>query len=1445
MSLPEQANATALETISRAEFLECLRPSRDRGPGGSCRDVAEINQNIKETFARRLEALVAEDPLRATARLFPVLGPFGSGRTRLLAAFAAKTRELGGFYVHVDLSPLSGAPSFFRRFLQGFADGALREKSAGSRLGFLLETVRRLAGARLPADRAALERPLDGSPRQALELALLARQAFAPPRAPERSALLGALQALFLWGSPDPSLQATAHAFLQGEAGLEALGEGGAPAPSPGALCRELVFLASLGGAFTLLGVDELDSLVLNFQNAVRGAERIDLDDISAHSELLKEPRDSLNALLALPAKLFVAVAATPDSFREFSRLGLSAPPPGPEAPYLLQPLGHPELVKSLVVPRIRAAAKITGFQRPYQSWPFPAEFFESFRALYARDVLWACEKYARESALSGQSAPWDPNARPEPARLTRHDPQLAAIQGHFALLQSGDYILSFAARDQERAFWEKALALFAESLAYERPLDGDGRSLEIRQDHFPAADPCLVLIARDRARSRLLRLKVVLARDPASFDEAALKEAESAKAEPTVSWRRLLLIRPPSLQGDFPLPPSLPADFPNSLSLAATDARDARALFALAKIAMMYPADFQVWARKYKPTQSFPFLARELEWLWEILPSTDAARDGGEARELPPDPPTPLLAPPPLERPAVPTAPQLATRAPAAPPAAEAPGESAPMAQAVHAPADRTLSTLKSAAMALGGAPSPAPNAPAERPAPPADPNLARPLSWPPPEPQAQPFLAVAPRPFPAPEIAPAEIAAPRQDLAAYPQIPSPEAPAPVAPRPFPAPEIAPAEAASPIAPSSHYDSAPEPMTFPEATAPVAPQPFPAPESDPAEVAAPRQDLAAYPQIPSPETPAPVTPRPFPAPESDPAEVAAPRQDLAAYRPLDPPEAPAPVAPQPFPAPESDPAEVAAPRQEFAAYRLIDPPEAPTPVTPRPFYAPESDPAEVAAPRQDSTVSFQINPPEAMATAPEAQPLPPAAPLGAAELQLVPAPESWPSDAWEERDSPGGEISQPQKKSPFAPSGPVPAGATIPWGSEIAPDGLLGNRLELPLNALLGHVLVSGRAAIGKNVFIKRIVEEAALQGIPSLILDLSGDFSTLGQACPSPPPFWGPEDETWASLFLEKARVSVWTPNQPDGNCFENGLLTDFTAIRDDSEAIDLALKHLCGYLDSLLGEPLHDSQKASVEQAVRNMIHDDDPFTYPRLIYHLNSLLFEDEDTMRLEPHHRSTQRVIDIFRGKIGPHKKYHGAPPNGPWECLDSPDEKTNVAVVNLSALPDLTSRQLAVQFTLASLFTLPPVQAPSGLRALVVVDEARDFIPNQNIVPSKEAFADLADNSSKLGFGLILATHCLNAIDRYLLDACQTRLIGKLASPQTIQAANSLLGNGGVRYNKLKAGEFYLQSPYCPAPQDALLKIRTPFCLSRHPTHPLKPEVILQLARKSRRHKVR
>ena len=95
------------------------------------------------------------------------------------------------------------------------------------------------------------------------------------------------------------------------------------------------------------------------------------------------------------------------------------------------------------------------------------------------------------------------------------------------------------------------------------------------------------------------------------------------------------------------------------------------------------------------------------------------------------------------------------------------------------------------------------------------------------------------------------------------------------------------------------------------------------------------------------------------------------------------------------------------------------------------------------------------------------------------------------------------------------------------------------GENIEIPYPSTIlnKHVAILGTTGSGKTVAAKVLIEEAVMNGIPSVIIDPQGDLAQLA--------IFGDEEEVASaggdlarySEFKEKAEIRIWTPAQKSG--------------------------------------------------------------------------------------------------------------------------------------------------------------------------------------------------------------------------------------------------------------------------------------------------------------------
>ena len=126
------------------------------------------------------------------------------------------------------------------------------------------------------------------------------------------------------------------------------------------------------------------------------------------------------------------------------------------------------------------------------------------------------------------------------------------------------------------------------------------------------------------------------------------------------------------------------------------------------------------------------------------------------------------------------------------------------------------------------------------------------------------------------------------------------------------------------------------------------------------------------------------------------------------------------------------------------------------------------------------------------------------------------------------------------------------------------------------------------------------------------------------------------------------------------------------------------------------------------------------------------------------------------------------------------------------------------------------------------------MDEAQTFAPSSGGTPCLASTLALASQARKYGLGLIFATQAPKGLHNRISGNATTQFFGFLNAPIQIEAAREMaIAKGGdvTGIAQLTKGQFFAASDGL-----AFQKIRSPMCLSHHPSSPLTQEEIIKLA---------
>lgn len=418
----------------------------------------------------------------------------------------------------------------------------------------------------------------------------------------------------------------------------------------------------------------------------------------------------------------------------------------------------------------------------------------------------------------------------------------------------------------------------------------------------------------------------------------------------------------------------------------------------------------------------------------------------------------------------------------------------------------------------------------------------------------------------------------------------------------------------------------------------------------------------------------------------------------------------------------------------------------------------------------------------------------------------------------------------EPDNGSMAADDHGILAGTTVPGQVPV----------RVNLESLRRHVAVFAGSGSGKTVLLRRIIEECALRGVSSIVLDPNNDLARMAEAWPQAPEFWADGDSALARDYLASTEVVLWTPGRQGGRPLAFRPLPAFAEVRDDPDELDAAVNAAVEALAPRLNVHKQtvraDQEKAVLREALEYFARghgpDDGLDAFVELLGDLPqqaSSLWKASVMAADLAQRLQAVRVNDPLFGGAGE--------PADPGTLLaPSPGMRARVSVISMVGLPSLEQRQGFVNQLQMALFSWikrhPAGERPLG--GLFVMDEAQDLAPSGRTTACTESTLRLASQARKYGLGLLFATQSPKALHNRIPGNATTQFYGLLNSPAQIDAARDLAkakGGDVPDIGRMRAGEFYIATE-----GSRFRKIRTPMCLSYHPSSPLTEEEVIERA---------
>ncbi len=403
------------------------------------------------------------------------------------------------------------------------------------------------------------------------------------------------------------------------------------------------------------------------------------------------------------------------------------------------------------------------------------------------------------------------------------------------------------------------------------------------------------------------------------------------------------------------------------------------------------------------------------------------------------------------------------------------------------------------------------------------------------------------------------------------------------------------------------------------------------------------------------------------------------------------------------------------------------------------------------------------------------------------------------------------------------------------------APGG--GEPFLYDANDLTTHAVALGMTGSGKTGLCITLIEEAALDGVPSIALDLKGDIANLMLTFPdlAPADFrpWideseatrknrSPDEHAEATARLwreglaadgqdgdrirrlrEAVEMTIYTPGATHGRPL--AVLRSFAApaeaVRSDADALgDRVMSAVSGLL-ALVGigaDPLQSREHILLSRILHDRWAEGSDLDLAGLIHAIQEPGFARLGVLDLESFFPADKRFELATRLN-----NLIAAPGFGAWlegdpldvgRLLWTPDGKPRVSIVSVAHLDD-AERMFFITMLLNEIVAwLRSRPGTSSLRALLYIDEVFGYLPPSAKPPSKPPLLSLLKQARAFGFGVVLATQNPVDLDYKALGNAGTWFLGRLQTERDkmrvldgLESLEGMAGGGALGRAELDA----------------------------------------------------
>jgi len=383
----------------------------------------------------------------------------------------------------------------------------------------------------------------------------------------------------------------------------------------------------------------------------------------------------------------------------------------------------------------------------------------------------------------------------------------------------------------------------------------------------------------------------------------------------------------------------------------------------------------------------------------------------------------------------------------------------------------------------------------------------------------------------------------------------------------------------------------------------------------------------------------------------------------------------------------------------------------------------------------------------------------------------------------------------------------------------------------------LTTHAVCVGMTGSGKTGLCVGAIEEAALDGVPSIVIDPKGDLANLlltfpalrpedfrpwineddaAKAGVSPDDYAKSQSELWtkglADWGQDGARIqrlrdaadfTIYTPGSDAG--LPVSVLGSFAppADRSDAEAVGDQIGAIATGLLALLGidaDPIKSREHILLSSILGAAWNNNQALDIPALIAQIQQPPFAKIGVLDLDSFYPQKDRFelalsLNNLLAAPGFQLWMQGVPLDV-GRLLRSDAGKPQVAIFSIAHLSDAERMFFVTLLLNAVLAWMRGQSGTNSLRALVYMDEIFGYFPPTAEPPSKKPLLTLLKQARAFGVGVLLATQNPVDLDYKGLSNAGTWLIGRLQTDQdkqrVLDGLEGASGQGGLDRSALE-----------------------------------------------------